>query len=38
MRVSRARMALPGEALDSIARYPAVGDARLDSDAERTVE
>jgi 2-polyprenyl-3-methyl-5-hydroxy-6-metoxy-1,4-benzoquinol methylase len=35
---SPARMALPGEALDSIARYPAVGDARLDSDAERTVE
>jgi len=31
-------MALPGEALDSIARYPAVSDARLDSDAERTVE
>src|SRR6478752_5027649 len=38
MPLSPARMALPGEALDSIARYPAVSDARLESDAERTGE
>jgi hypothetical protein len=37
MPLAPARMALPGEALDSIARYPAVSDARLESDAERTV-
>jgi SAM-dependent methyltransferase len=36
MLLSPARMALPGEALDSVARYSAVSDAQLESNAERT--